>query len=463
MILKSQKSDNNQKIFFNLTKNFKHTELQCPFCDYHSKKTFNYERHIVLHHNIECNKIQNIPKSIFEQKGKLNKKRKRNIKINKFSISSGEKLTIFSEQNLLIPEKNEYLQLLLTVFDKKNRLNKFEMDIGSYYFNHSKIIGKGHYSETHLGEDKKLKLNVAILKTELSDRENLDIEKYILQRVHGKGNFPQLYEILIDDNFEYFIESLMGPNLKALFKICNKHFDYITIINIGIDIISNLKILHDLGFVHRDLKPDNLVFGNLSYENFKWKSQIGLIDFGNSGIILNKYGSIEYSKKSENCMGNSYFASINTLKGKDCTKLDDIISVFYILIYFYLGALPWGGKNNGKKYTKQEILEIKEKTEIKDLCYDLPENFIYLTEKILNAPREDEPNYQYILEYFNSLKSEEALKTMKTKNKFSWITLLDDFISNPSKLSKTKKNEIKSLFNKYCLNIKEYLKYIKLE
>lgn len=463
MLFKCQKSDNIHNFIFSYTKTSNYIELKCPFCDYHSQKTFNYERHIFLNHNIECNKIEDIPKSIFEHKNKLNKKRKRTHKTNKYSISSEEKITIFRDKNILTYENNDNLQILLKVFDRKNRLNKYEVDIGSYYFNESKIIGKGHYSETHLGEDKRLKLNVAILKTKITNKENLDIEKYILGRIHGKGNFPQLYEILIDDHYEYFIESLMGPNLKALFKICNKHFDFITILNIGIDIINNLKILHDLGFVHRDLKPDNLVFGNLSYENFKWKNQIGIIDFGNSHIIFNKYGSIEYSKKIEKCMGNSYFASITTLKGKDCTKLDDIISVFYILIYFYLGTLPWGGKDNGKKYKREEIIEIKEKTKIKDLCHNLPENFVCLTENILNTPRENEPNYQYILKILTSLKNEEILKSMETKNKFSWITLLDDLTSNPGKISKTKKNEIKSLFNKYCLNIKEYLNYIKLE
>ena len=91
--------------------------------------------------------------------------------------------------------------------------------------------------------------------------QSFNTQTFILPRVHGKGNFPQLYKTYEDENYFYLVESLMGPTLKSLFNLCNKKFDIFTIINIAIDLIKNIQIFHNLGFVHRDLNPDNLVYG----------------------------------------------------------------------------------------------------------------------------------------------------------------------------------------------------------
>ena len=51
--------------------------------------------------------------------------------------------------------------------------------------------------------------------------------------------------------------------MKCLFGICENKFDLITVINIGIELIKNIKIIHENGFAHRNLKLNNLVFSSL--------------------------------------------------------------------------------------------------------------------------------------------------------------------------------------------------------
>ena len=77
----------------------------------------------------------------------------------------------------------------------------------------------------------------------------------------------------------------MGFDLNNLFKLCGKKLDLLSVINVGIDLLMNLQILHNNGYVHRDLKPDNLAFGPLCLENLKYKNRIYLLDFGNSKIL----------------------------------------------------------------------------------------------------------------------------------------------------------------------------------
>lgn len=54
-------------------------------------------------------------------------------------------------------------------------------------------------------------------------------------------------------------------------------------INMGLQLLDRLEMLHEYGIVHRDLKPKNLMFDFDS-------QQLNLIDFGLSGSYLNQYG-----------------------------------------------------------------------------------------------------------------------------------------------------------------------------
>lgn len=195
---------------------------------------------------------------IFEDLFESNFNNEFNMKINNNNNSS-----IFQSKENNIIQDNNQISLLSNVFDKQNCLSKNQINMGIYYYNKEKKIGEGSYSTTFLGEDKFLRINVAILQMEADDEEAIEkfnTEIFILQRIHGKGNFPLLYNTYCDEdhNFFYLVESLMGPTLKSLYKLCDKIFDFYTIINIAIDLIKNIKILHDCGFLHRDLKPDNL-------------------------------------------------------------------------------------------------------------------------------------------------------------------------------------------------------------
>lgn len=460
MKLNKKRNRDNHKIGQKKTNN-NTINLNCPFCSYKTPKTYNYDRHIFINHNKYINNIPNVPKSISSYKN-LHEIRDKHMK---YSCSSSDTQKMNSRYfiSYLISENYErkYFSLLQSIFNKNNRLNKYEEDLGQYYLNSSKIIGNGTFTKTFLGEDKFFKFYVAILKTKLNYKDNIDIEEFILQRVHGKGNFPQLYDTIYDEQYQYFIESLMGPTLKSLFKISDKHFDLYTILNIGIDLVTNLKIFHDLGFVHRDLKPDNLVFGNLCFENYTKRKDIGVIDFGNSKIILNKDGNIKYSYKKTRLYGNKTFASTDALKDRDVSKKDDLISVFYILIYFFFGTLPWIKKNRkDSKFSKDEIIKIRESIKIKEFCKSLPDEFINLIDYIMRIPATEEPDYDNILFVLRSLKVKEERNNKNIRNKFVWINILEDFCNNPEQISKEKRKYIKTLFDKYSINIKEYVKYI---
>ena len=60
-------------------------------------------------------------------------------------------------------------------------------------------------------------------------------------------------------------------------------------------------------------------------------------------------------KKTNNIIGTANFASINAHDFNELSRRDDLESLGYMLIYFYLGELVW------KDYSSNEMIKILKK------------------------------------------------------------------------------------------------------
>ena len=76
----------------------------------------------------------------------------------------------------------------------------------------------------------------------------------------------------------------LGPNLKKLKNQCPDHFSKETALEIGIQLLDRIELFHSLGYVHNDLKFENIVVG---YDD---PSKIYLIDFGLSQKYIDQNG-----------------------------------------------------------------------------------------------------------------------------------------------------------------------------
>lgn len=129
------------------------------------------------------------------------------------------------------------------------------------------------------------------------------------------------------------------------------------------------------------------------------QSLVHIIDFG----LANQYmiGTSHIPAKQYTTLtGTARFLSINTHRGIEQSRRDDLESLAYVLIYLLRGSLPWQGleaKSSKEKYAR--IMQKKIEKQSK-LCADLPSAFSILLHDSQKLPFNAKPNYNYLRQNF---------------------------------------------------------------
>jgi tau tubulin kinase len=109
--------------------------------------------------------------------------------------------------------------------------------------------------------------------------------------------------------------------------------------------------------------------------NIKKRGRAFLIDFGLARKFRLPSGEIRPPRKNAGFRGTARYASTNSHHKRELGRVDDIWSVFYAVVEFLKGSLPWM-----KMKDKDQIGQVKEKETNPDLCKDLPPEFLAFME-----------------------------------------------------------------------------------
>ena len=363
--------------------------------------------------------------------------------------------------------------------------NKTEITIqeyGDYICNNENPIGSGSFGQVLYGKHKNTDLEVAV-KVISSDTSAETIKKEInfskqLQKING---FPTIYYTCVYDKKNIIVESLLGPSLDKLFKYCGRQFPLKTVCLIGKEMVKRLENMHEKGILHRDLKPNNLTWGNYnsSYNNISNNNSIinnkynkldintiFLIDFGLSCYYLESgIGSKHYKIKNNlSFVGTLRYASLNSHKGIRQSRRDDLESMIYMLIYFLKGKLPWQDVKAKQKEERHKLItEIKSKVTIESLCENTPKEFAELLTYVKNLEFEETPLYTKFYAFFHNLIEKIDKDTIQEKNfSYIWETMLVDNMMkyNENNDESLREEAEKHLFKGYPINLKNFTNYI---
>ena len=265
-----------------------------------------------------------------------------------------------------------------------------------------KKIGEGAFGKVYKGIHKETKECVAI-KIEKKNEDTINRLKHeslVYDYLKNTVGFPKIYKFIERKTDLVFIMEFLGPNLEQLYNYCNKRFSLKTVLMIGIQVLNRIEKLHNRGFIHRDIKPDNFLIG----VSKKKKGRIFLIDLGLSKkYITKKNKHIPYNDK-KNFTGSYRYSSIRNHKGIEQSRRDDLESIGYMLIYFLTKKLPWQGLGGSNKQTKRtKIFNVKKNISLNSLCKNIPEEFLLYMKHCRLLKFTDKPNYTLLKELFINL------------------------------------------------------------
>ena len=165
------------------------------------------------------------------------------------------------------------------------------------------------------------------------------------------------------------VTELLGPSLEDLHNLCGKQFSLKTSLMIFYQMLERIEYLHEMNYMHRDIKPDNILMGLGRNSN-----TVYMIDFGLIRSVIDKATGQHISfAEGKNLVGTCRYTSVNSHLGYELSRRDDLIALGYVIIYLKKGRLPWQNiplNKNSARYST--VGRIKLKYSHEQLCESLP-------------------------------------------------------------------------------------------
>tara|TARA_Y100001958_G_scaffold160043_2_gene165516 strand:- start:8208 stop:9245 length:1038 start_codon:yes stop_codon:yes gene_type:complete len=272
---------------------------------------------------------------------------------------------------------------------------------------------------------------------------------------------PNMRNFGMDGSYNFMVLDILGPSLldlkndyghpeKILHRpkeeCLKKTLSLKTVLSLGLQMLRRIECIHNKGFLHRDIKPDNFLFGSEKHPHVLY-----IIDFG----LAKKY--CKYIDKDDqtgndidhipcetgrNITGTERYVSVNVHDGLTPSRRDDMESIGYVMIFLFIGYLPWSStaivsnsnsnnsnSNNSNSNNSNNILDKKKETDLVRsmkqrvshwmLENKLPTEFIAYIEYCRSLKFKEKPDYNYLRTLLLNLFKH---KQFTVDNNFEWNT-----------------------------------------
>ncbi|XP_045439389.1 tau-tubulin kinase 2 isoform X3 [Pipistrellus kuhlii] len=200
-------------------------------------------------------------------------------------------------------------------------------------------IGGGGFGEIYDALDMLTRENVALkVESAQQPKQVLKMEVAVLKKLQGKDHVCRFIGCGRNDRFNYVAMQLQGRNLADLRRSQSRGtFTISTTLRLGKQILESIESIHSVGFLHRDIKPSNFAMGRFPSTCRK----CFMLDFGLARQFTNSCGDVRPPRAVAGFRGTVRYASINAHRNREMGRHDDLWSLFYMLVEFVVGQLPW--------------------------------------------------------------------------------------------------------------------------
>lgn len=296
-------------------------------------------------------------------------------------------------------------------------------------------IGKGSFGEVWLAKSTRVKgLKVAAkFEKHIIAMPTLNLEWNFYKSLGKHEGIPEIYSFHRVSGTEYhcLVMQFLGKSLEQRLGEREDKFSVKTVTQIAIKIINVIEYVHNCGIIHRDIKPDNFVFGDPEAGQDK---NLFVIDFGLAKYWHENGKHIPW-KANQMILGTPRYMSINSHRRISQSRRDDIEAIGYMLIYMLRGKLPWEGiKVKNREEQNSIILERKVSNTIESLVQGYPSVFGDFLTQARTLRFQEKPDYDGFRKMFLDFARS---KKMKLNNRFDW----DPRSGSSSSSSSTKKTK----------------------
>ncbi|XP_059212988.1 tau-tubulin kinase 2b [Centropristis striata] len=268
----------------------------------------------------------------------------------------------------------------------------------------SRKIGGGGFGEIYEVLDQLSQATVALkVESAQQPKQVLKMEVAVLKKLQGKDHVCRFVGCGRNDRFNYVVMELQGRNLADLRRTMTRGtFSVSTTLRLGKQILEAIESIHSVGFLHRDIKPSNFAMGRLA----STCRCCYMLDFGLARQFTNSSQEVRPPRPVAGFRGTVRYASINAHKNKEMGRHDDLWSLFYMLVEFMVGQLPWR-----KIKDKEQVGNLKETYDHRLMLKHLPSEFSTFLDHILTLDYFTKPDYQLLMSVFeNAMKSHNVLE-----------------------------------------------------
>jgi uncharacterized RDD family membrane protein YckC/tRNA A-37 threonylcarbamoyl transferase component Bud32 len=242
-------------------------------------------------------------------------------------MSDGEKSRRALDETILVKGSSGESAASLADGLAGQRLQHFEL---------VRPLGRGGMGAVYYGTDLSLERPVAIKVLALDIAQDPEIAERFVREARAQArlrhpNIAQIYFIGEDRGFHFFVmEYLEGPGLDAILA-SGTPLPWTQAVDYALAAARGLRAALAHGFVHRDVKPSNLMLDN--------ESGIKILDFG---LVKSTHGDAQLTRDGA-IIGSPLYMSPEQGRGQLADHRSDIYSLGCSLFHMLCGQPPFNG------------------------------------------------------------------------------------------------------------------------
>lgn len=257
-------------------------------------------------------------------------------------------------------------------------------------------IGKGQFASVYKAENITDQNVVAVKIARPTDSDRLKHEYEIYQDLHCRATnkfigFPKMMYYGTFGEKNALVMDLLGPSLHEMLNRFNGKLSLKSVFQIGIQMTKWLEHMHTCGWIHCDMKPANMMIST----NHRDSCTVYLADLGHSERFIdsdtNRHRPLSQGRSY---IGTPKYMSTNMHNRFQLSRRDDLESLAYVMVFLFLGKLPWSGILGGTRGTLMErIARVKLGIPIHEICSGMPKEMVDFLQYSRDLGFEEKPDY----------------------------------------------------------------------